>query len=463
MSDPVVYLFCDTNLLFQCKPLEELDWSEWKSREVRVVVTIPVLREVDYRKSHGNARVSRRARAASALFRKMLPAGEKIVREAGPRVSLYVASQHQYSQELEGTLNYQERDDQLVGIVHRFAAENPEEDARLLTHDTGPSYTAAGLGLNIEMIPEGWLLAPENDEQQKRINKLETELSNYRRAEPYFEVLLLDAENNEAVRFEGRVRWYDALTENEVSELVERLRRRIPIPTESRESSGDVHSVLASIGHAAGREMAKYRNELSQWLDECTEILRHLHRLLQREQAAPMYTFLVENLGTRPAVDALVTIEGCGSVQTMPPRDGDQGDSIRLPSPPKPLDLGLHNLFGEAGYSAYRNPIPDVEFDGPPLRRDHNKFYYRDTPSVPQASFSLTCDQWRHADGQEEFCGEIHLTDADGKGALVLRIQAENLWKPFERTFAVRISTERVSSYPAAVELLEQAEAGEER
>lgn len=49
MSQSVVYLFVDTNLLIQCLPLEELDWSHWKAfDEVRLIVAGPVLREVDY-------------------------------------------------------------------------------------------------------------------------------------------------------------------------------------------------------------------------------------------------------------------------------------------------------------------------------------------------------------------------------------------------------------------------------
>ena len=29
MSEKILYLFPDTNLFIECKPLAELDWSEW--------------------------------------------------------------------------------------------------------------------------------------------------------------------------------------------------------------------------------------------------------------------------------------------------------------------------------------------------------------------------------------------------------------------------------------------------
>ena len=42
----VVYLFVDTTLLFQCRPLKELDWSIVNEfDEVRLIVSSPVLHE----------------------------------------------------------------------------------------------------------------------------------------------------------------------------------------------------------------------------------------------------------------------------------------------------------------------------------------------------------------------------------------------------------------------------------
>ena len=134
MSNRVLHLFCDTNLLFECKLLEQLDWPRWKTfDEVRLVVT----REVDHRKK-GSRRATRRARAVSSMFREMLPdGGEKVVRDAAPRVILRVDTRLARNPDLAGTLNYDERDDQLLGTLHKFVVDNPDEDARLLTQEVG--------------------------------------------------------------------------------------------------------------------------------------------------------------------------------------------------------------------------------------------------------------------------------------------------------------------------------------
>lgn len=56
-----LYLFCDTNLFLQCRPLEDLDWSKWQEYgSVNVIVCAPVLREIDALKNKGNNRQSRK-------------------------------------------------------------------------------------------------------------------------------------------------------------------------------------------------------------------------------------------------------------------------------------------------------------------------------------------------------------------------------------------------------------------
>ncbi|WP_431324459.1 PIN domain-containing protein [Rhizobium sp. YTU87027] len=85
-----LFLFPDSNVFIQCKPLKDLDWSPWKNySHVRLIVTRPVLVEIDRQKNKGSDRLGQRARKASSLFREMLKAehNDMVIREADPRVT----------------------------------------------------------------------------------------------------------------------------------------------------------------------------------------------------------------------------------------------------------------------------------------------------------------------------------------------------------------------------------------
>ncbi len=163
----VLHLFPDTNLFLQCRALEELDWTPWQTYdEVQLIVSMPVQREIDNHKKKGNERLGRRARTTNTLFREVMRGdhGHKVIRESGPSVKLFIRPEYGHNPALADRLNYEERDDQLIGTISTFLEKLPGADARLLTDDTTPIATAKSVGIAVVEIPASWLLPPENTE-----------------------------------------------------------------------------------------------------------------------------------------------------------------------------------------------------------------------------------------------------------------------------------------------------------
>ena len=490
MSGSVVYLFVDTNLLVQCRPLEELDWSAWNEfDEVRLIVSKPVQREIDYRKNKGNDRVGKRARRASAMFREMLNDKYKVVCDSDPCVKLSVEPQHQYSRKLEDHLNYQERDDQLIGTVYEFVERHPGADVRLLTHDTTPLYTAQGLELAVDIIPDEWLLPPENTGSEKELTALKDENARLKKAEPSFVIRCLGSADTEIERYEISVPRFKSLTAAETNALMQRLKKRFPLETdfqqrESTERNTSIAGILISniterlFIPVTEEAIEKYREEAyPQWLADCGEALSKYHQTLQEQEPMPRFRFLAENRGTRPAINALITIEAQGGFQIQPPAQDDESESLQekptvlLHSPP-PAPRGRwkvtnHMIANLARFSRLVTPLPPRNYlpsnyplSRLPQPRDPNAFFFKpDRPRTPQDTFCLECDQWRHEDGEEDFEGEFHLpADLDTvKGTLICRIQAGNLSKSAFKLIPVRITTALVSTFDrasAAVEAL---------
>ena len=307
--------------------------------EVQLIVAKPVLREIDYRKNKSNDRVGKRARATSAMFRAMLPDGRHLVHTKSPRVILSVEPQHKYAKGLDDELDYTERDDQLVGTVYEYAQHNPTSDVRLLTHDTTPQFTAGALQLTVELISDDWLLPPETTKAEKKVKALEAENARLKQSEPSFSVRFLAQTHRDAERYEASYTWFDPLTDAEVDALTQCLRDHFPLETDfgSREPveratppgitnlfMGAKRTFVPTTDEA----IAEYRDvKYPQWLESCEAILRNHHLSLQRGFPALEFSFVVENRGTRPAADALITISAKGDLQVKPPwaDDGNGG------------------------------------------------------------------------------------------------------------------------------------------
>ena len=515
VSTSTVKYFVDTNLFLQCCSLEQLDWTKWNCfKEVRLIVSNPVLREIDHLKSKGNVRVGKRARATSAMFREMRKDEQKVILAANPRVILSIEPQHTYNRDIGERLNYQERDDQLVGILYEFVQCHPDTDVRLLTHDTTPLYTAKGLGLRVDLIPDNWLLPPESTKIEKKIRSLESEITRLKENEPFFSIRCVNHSGTNLDCYSTSFIWFEPLTNDQVDNLMQCLKRRFPMESNFGSEKSAERSVKPQtifdhlIGNtkeefipAPQEEIRKYREEAyPEWLEQCKKLFRNHHQTLQHQLPLPKFSFLAKNIGTRPANDVLVSIKARGHFQIQPPLINDEEDvqsgkddeltnlkAEELPRPPiaprgqwKQTTGGLQgNLFQDIEAikrqlsSTVNFPhIPEVrhntflseldirpELDIPPALHDPNAFYYKpQRPLSSSSSFALCCDQWRHEEGEELFEGEIHLSVDQNKidGELLFRIQASNLSKSACKKIPVRIKISHISAFESARAMVEK-------
>lgn len=507
MTKTILYYFVDTNLFIQCLPLESLDWSTFHEfEEVCLIVSSPVLREIDHLKNRGNDRVGRQARKASATFREMLDDAKKVVHTQCPRVVLSIEPQHTCSRDLERQLDLQERDDQLLGIIYEFRQSNPSKEVRLLTHDTTPLYKARGLGITADRISDDWLRPPESTKAERRLTALEAENARLKSAEPSLSIRCTDQTNAEIDRLYASFTWFEPLTDTQVDALMQRLRARFPLATKfgSKDTAepppppslGDqLFGIKPTFVPATDEEIRNYRDAAyPDWLKSCKDMLRSHHQTLQHDIREPEFTFLAQNAGTRPATDVLVTIEAQGGFMIKPPSPNDEVEELeeqnnpqfslkfmRLPQPPNAprgrwqRTTSMHPVnaphalsrLGCALKALPEHDHPDLALARPgrvispyfpPDPIDPNDFYYKPArPLKPQESFAIECAQWRHGNQAEAFRGKIHVPKDSGeiKGLLVCRIQAANLSQSISSKLRVRITISRTSALESAREMVE--------
>ena len=492
-----LYLIPDTNLFIQCRLLQELDWSIWAEfDEIHLIVCHPVQREIDNQKTRGKDRIRKRARKTNSLFRKIITSenGSELVQKAKPQVKLMVDASYLPSPELANQLDYNEKDDQIVGCLHTYKLRNSEADVRLLTHDTGPMASAKMCSLPFVVIPDDWLLEPESNDAERELIKLKTELKQLKHTEPHFVIRCLNDIEEEINSFEFESVCYGRLTDTEVSALIESLTLQFPQATDfgeqepTRRKASNLANFILGIEEvftpASEQEITEYiEKEYPEWVDKCKQILERLHLSLEKQSSPIIFSFSAVNEGSRPGQSALVTITAKGNFLIRPPQSDETDDEnneqdelkkmLSLPRPPYPPKgkwtthsihpnleaLGrISNQFQNLNYfdpiKPFEIPRLHTNFNN---RRDPNAFYYKPARTiVPGKSFSLECEQWRHGDNTEFFEGEIcfHRNSQGLTGAIECLIQAENLSSPFKKTIKVRGSIRHESARKHADDMI---------
>ena len=501
MTKPILYLFPDTNLFIQCRPLDQLNWSELGDfAEIHLIVCRPVQREIDNQKNRGNDRVAKRARKTYPLFRKIIigETGYELVND-DPPVKIFIQSSSLPDEDLSSTLDYGKSDDEIVGCCSRYARENSGLDIRLLTHDTGPMMSAQSVGLRFIPINDDWLIPPEHNQLEREIARLESEVTRLKRAEPQFSIAGLNEQGEEVSLINFVHEIYEPLNDTEISDLLEMLKDRFPLTTNFNPYTPKPESMAAGLASAmwgeweyvpaAADEIDNYQSQMyPEWLNECELILSKVHEKLQRLVRPPSFCFSAVNEGTRPGSESLVEITAKGNFEICPTQftdnatEASEEEVLSFPRPPKAPTGGWkasrHPAMSETVTSLLSNilagqrnelffptedsgPLFEIPvYHGPSTKpqRDPNRFYYKsDSPEIPAKSFSLECKQWLHAAEPEEFQGIISFED-DGteiRGLVECVIRASNLSVPVTKRVPVRIEIKPVSSRSYAERLIE--------
>ena len=155
---------------------------------------------------------------------------------------------------------------------------------------------------------------------------------------------------------------------------------------------------------ASTQEIARYRDQdYPGWISRCQRIFDNLHLALQRSSGRPVFRFVVENRGTRPAKDALLNIVAKGNFEVSPPWDerddkfrAGNGTGLELPSPPEPPQGRWASPFDQFNGLTDRLNRPELALRPDWLankldqRRDPNVFYYKPTrpagPAKPEST-----------------------------------------------------------------------------
>ena len=431
---PTLCLFADTNLFLHYKSLDQVDWSTLGDFDhIEVVVCPPVQREIDALKGGRERRRSERARKAASTFLEIAQHGPEQQRTASPHVvlDLYVTSQPK--QDLADKLDYTQNDDRIIGHLAQFREDNPSADAHLLTRDSGPVLKARNLGIPYKIIPDDWLLPPEPDDKDREIQQLTRQLEELQSQEPEFHFSCGQQSGAQRRHVEITYEAFQPLTSIERDQLLELLQNRYP-PT------------VVNRNWTSARAISEYEERnYPAWISACQKYMDHVHHIVQLDQC-PELTVTIQNMGSRPATNALVEIRASDNFRLTTPtavlRDFGLMPVMERPKPPaQPQPKADLSAILDGLASRSKLVLPNLDF--PTRFRSQEDFQYTTEPKLEiEPSISFTCGLWRHSLGPKEFSVRLvpNSFDSPITGEIICTVHADNLTIPATFKLVVKLS-----------------------
>jgi PIN domain len=445
MSETVFFL--DTNVILQCKNLEELPWSEVTAAEtIRLVLPGIVCDQLDRLKNDGSSRRAKRARKASSRCDEILDSKDQkiVIRKSAPAVTLELAAGPKPKQTDFPDLDLSYDDDRLIAETLSFRRANDGLDVRLLTDDVGPKMTAKRHGLPYTSIPsEGWLLAAESDPRDKELAKLREE--NERLSSEYASVeVSLETEDGEDLdKIAIELPRYRPLEQMQVDELINAAKARFP----SKTAPGQGLTVyqLGNLHHAVRNA---YDREYVVWEQDLQVFLVGLHQELNARDQRKKIAFVLDCNGVRPAEEVTVAITVTGSilVQHFDKVRPSEAGIILAPKPPNlgsPKDPARRPFATGLGYIDKTNPYV---------------FHYLGR-AEPSSDLLYTCREFSHHREPEKL-SFILMPHGDANpvcnGSLACRVTARNLACAVLEDSGVSITFADKATLPLAERLIEE-------
>ena len=397
-------VFLDTMVYLHFAPVAQIDFCEiFGVDAVTILVPRVTFKELEKHKiTHASERTRLRSRQALALLEEHFKAGLPIRSGVSfefiphmPRVDLD-----------ELGLNPLWNDDLLIASVLEYQGKKPSEETVLVTDDAGARVTCRHLGVRTFELPEKYRLAPEVDENEKEVRRLQREVQRLKNALPKI-VVGFGTGMESVARFalEAPERFDESLIARTLSKLKVAL-PELPLKHDSLTLSADLalselaRALSASdvFGTIPDEEFQRYNKERLAYFENYRNYMRATAEAKNRATRSLRFTIALANAGSAPAddVDARLLFPDGFSLCAEEDRPASPTEPRR---PTKPRSRG-ELMASELSVPNLYVPRMDIPNLGPP-----STFQLRKTNS-----YELSDHFVRIKHGQTEELRELFLT-----------------------------------------------------
>ena len=439
MNEKLV-LFIDTNLIFQCKPLEELDWNLLDYQEILLLVPRKVLEEVDKGKRSPNNRISKRAKNFSSTILNNLSSIDDglCFQKENPKVSITVTQGLPFSESPPKTLNLEIPDHYIAFEMILYQNAHSDIKIGLLTGDIPLRITARQHEFEVYDIPEDWFLPPEPDERDRQIGQLKEQIKRLEGNSPSIafglelEGKFLDSQNVE-VPFQA----FPPLSDEEIESLISTATTRFSL----KKIKENPERIFYPMGmRPIESEIEKFETEeFPTWIQTLREHLKKIHIFLTVKNSSCIFGLLVSNKGFSHATRAILEVSAQGDVELI----SEDPDIPKIPPPPKPPSM--QSLYKALRPDFFYKQLPSLhsQYFKSIQPRDPYKFYCDNLESDDSDDIrKFSCKELRHQQDPEKIIIRIQIKpDSQHRsGLLTYKLSAQNLPIPVREQVPLKIS-----------------------
>jgi hypothetical protein len=373
---PEKYVFLDTSILLHYRSFDEVDWlAVLEAKSIALVFAPIVISELNAKKDGQISKLKQRAASTLKRLESLWERGDRP--EVRPGVDLILQDAEPAVDYAAHQLDPQCQDDRLLASVLDFLSSHATTEVVVVANDFGLRLKGRRLGIAVTGLSDTLKLPEEADPNEKRIQQLERELLELKRAMAVLELTFPDGADRLTLRLPRPV----VLSRDDIEREMKLVRLRHTKMGEEEPTSGSgagplgqfpfrsIASLYAPTKEAIGQynaELEEYYRRYDTWLSVQASRDNPQWRTLRLE-------FVLSNTGTAPAEDIDLFLHFPDGLALY-----TEQDLPRLPpepTPPKKPEgrfASLSPFLADLSSMSVTMPTPDISprnVSAPVIRR----------------------------------------------------------------------------------------------
>lgn len=434
-------VFPDTNIFLHYRQLDQIDWLDLLKVDVITIVVPPVIaRELNHHKdAHSRSHIRDRAGKAINQLAQILEDQSKA--EIRPNVTVHIASRDPIIDSNDSKLNPQVQDDHLIASILMWQDEHPNDDAILITSDSGLTLSAKARqqDISVKRLPDDFKLPAEQDPQQARINELEEQIRQLKQSIPDLSLQFPNRRNF----YEFEVPAQVELSKEEIDIKLAKVKREYPKLKQSSDMEelgkltlGDLESdftkrLLANVNwgdYVSAADVATYNDRLEGFYQDYIDYLKRKVAFENKKRRTISIPIALVNDGTAPARDIDVILRFPTDIIIQ-----REYETMNSPSPPKPPAKPQTTLEKLSGLDSR---LLDLDFGTTSPFIPHDSAYFAKDFGEPNVSnFDIEADD--NSIVVSFHVGKLKHTYAVSPGELSITFDSHETVRSFEIQYII--------------------------